>query len=232
MDFIQENQNPINLGKPERLTSLAGGLLLLLYAAKRRTAGALIPAAVGAGLLYRSATGHSSLYQKLGRDSTHQEQPGIHVTKAVTVACSPQETYQFWRNLENLPRFMEHLESVQSTGNGRSHWIVKAPAGVTLQWDAHVTEDRPNELIAWETLPHATVQHRGHVQFRPAPREQGTEVIVTLDYQPPGGIVGQAFAQLANVVTAQQIKEEIRRFKHVLETGETPTIEGQPAGPH
>ena len=230
MDFIQENQKPINLGKPERLTSLAGGLLLLLYAVKRRTAGALIPAAVGAGLLYRSATGHSVLYQKLGRDAAGQEDSGICVTKAVTVTCSPQETYQFWRNLENLPRFMEHLESVRTTGNGRSHWIVKAPAGITLQWDAHITEERPNELIAWETLPDATVRHHGRVQFRPAPQQRGTEVIVTLDYQPPGGIAGHAFAQLLNVVTAQQIKEEIRRFKQVLETGEIPTIDGQPSG--
>jgi uncharacterized membrane protein len=157
--------------------------------------------------------------------------PGnLRLKESLTVNCSPQEAYQFWRNLENLPRFMSHLESVAADENGRSHWVVKAPAGVTLAWDAEIMAEQPGRLIQWRTLPDAAVKHAGQVQFNTAPTGRGTEVTVQFHYEPPGGLAGEAFAHLTNNFTEQMLREDVRRFKQIMETGEVPTIEGQPSG--
>lgn len=231
----ETNHNQTNVSTIGRWASVLGGGTLLLIAIRRRSRSRLIPAAVGAGLLYQGVTGHSRLYQAIGVNTADQAAGSIRVQKTVTVLRAPAEAYQFWRQLENLPRFMTHLESVEPLGNGRSRWVVRMPGdetsfGLPLTWEAQITVDQPNEMIAWETLPGSEVQHSGIVRFRPAPRDRGTEVTVILSYDPPGGVVGDALARLLNVVTEQQIKEEIRRFKAVLEAGETATIEGQPAG--
>src|SRR5213082_3253037 len=110
------------------------------------------------------------------------EDHAMDVKEAITVNRSPEDLYQFWRNFENLPRFMDHLESVQVTGDGRSHWKAKAPAGATVEWDAETTEDRPNELIAWRSTEDADVSNAGVVRFVPAPGARGTEIHVDLRY--------------------------------------------------
>lgn len=229
MDVIQEKQKIVNLSLIERQLSFVAGAVLLLYAMWQRSWVGFITALAAAGLLYRGTRGYSYLYEWLGLAVAVPEATGIAVNEAVIVNRSPEETYRFWRQLENLPRFMSHLESVH-TMNGRSHWIVSTPVGTTLEWDAEITEDRPHELIAWQTAPQAMIQHSGQVSFQPLPNNRGTKVTVSLTYDPPGGIVGETFAQLLNVVTAQQIKEEIRQFKHILEAGELPTTTGQPTG--
>jgi uncharacterized membrane protein len=143
----------------------------------------------------------------------------IHVRRSITVNRSPEEVYAFWHDFENLPRFMAHLESVKGS-NGRSHWRAKGPAGTSVEWDAEVVVDHPNEVIAWRSLPNATVPNYGSVQFVRAPRGRGTEVHVELFYDPPGGKVGSAIAKLFGKDPTQQIKGDLRRFKQVLETGE------------
>jgi uncharacterized membrane protein len=230
MTQTQRANNSINLSVQERAVSLFGGGALLLYALKRRSVGGLIPALLGAGLFYRAATGHSRLYKMLAINTANNRPQGITVHKAVTVNRPMDEVYRFWRHLENLPHFMEHLQSVQALDDRRSHWVVKTPPGITIEWDAEIMEDRPNQVIAWRTLPGSAVQHIGLVRFAPAPNGWGTEVVVMLKYDPPGGPAGEIFAHLLNVVTAQQIKEEIRRFKRMMEAGEVPTVAGQPAG--
>lgn len=145
---------------------------------------------------------------------------GVQVTESITVNRPIQEVYGFWRNFENLPRFMEHLESVRNTEGGRSHWKAKAPAGASVEWDAELLEDRPNESISWRALPESTVPNSGSVRFREAPGNRGTEITVDLRYQPPGGKLGAFVAKLFGEEPSQQVKSDLRRFKQVLELGE------------
>jgi uncharacterized membrane protein len=154
----------------------------------------------------------------------------IHARKSVTINASPEELYRFWHDFENLPRFMKHLESVKVTGEKHSHWVVKAPAGTTVEWDAEITEDRPNELIAWRSLEGASLDNRGSVRFQPAAGGRGTMVRVEIEYRPLAGKLGSFVAKLFSREPQQEIQEDLRRFKQVIETGEIITTEGQPAG--
>jgi len=149
-----------------------------------------------------------------------QASGGVHVTQALTIKRPRQEVYGFWHNFENLPRFMAHLESVQVLGENRSRWKAKAPAGATVEWDAETIEDRPNELIAWRSLPDASIPNSGTVRFKDAPGDRGTEIHVELRYQPPGGKLGSLIAKLFGEEPEQQVKGDLRRFKQVMETGE------------
>jgi uncharacterized membrane protein len=145
---------------------------------------------------------------------------GIEVTEAITINRPRQEVYGFWHNFENFPRFMAHLESVQMLDERRSRWKAKAPAGTTVEWEAETIEDRPNELIAWRSLPDSAVPNTGLVRFRDAPGERGTEVIVELRYQPPGGRLGALIAKFFGEEPHQQVKGDLRRLKQVMEIGE------------
>jgi uncharacterized membrane protein len=145
---------------------------------------------------------------------------GIHVTQAITIKRPRNEVYGFWHNFENLPRFMAHLESVHVLDGNRSRWKAKAPAGATVEWEAETLEDRPNELIAWRSLPDAAVPNSGTVRFKDAPGNRGTELLVELRYEPPGGKVGALIAKLFGEEPEQQVKGDLRRFKQVMETGE------------
>jgi uncharacterized membrane protein len=158
-------------------------------------------------------------YLGLREQAGQRKRRGIVVSQAITVQRAPEDVYGFWRDFENLPRFMAHLESVE-TVNGRSHWRAKGPLGTHVEWDAEVVEDRPNELIAWRSVAGADVKNRGMVRFRPAPGGRGTEIVVELVYDPPAGKLGAAVAKLFGEEPAQQIAGDLRRLKQVLETGE------------
>jgi uncharacterized membrane protein len=161
--------------------------------------------------------------QQLGKESGNgrsQVPRGIEVTQAITINRPRAEVYGFWQNFENFPRFMAHLESVQVMDTRRSHWKARAPAGVTVEWDAETVEDRPDELIAWRSLPDSAVPNSGTVRFRDAPGDRGTEVIVELKYQPPGGRLGALIAKLFGEEPSQQVKSDLRRLKQVMEVGE------------
>jgi uncharacterized membrane protein len=168
---------------------------------------------------------------RLSRVRSHEAEDGsITVRKAITVAKPAGETYDFWRRLEQLPRFMAHLESVETLGDRRSRWRAKGPAGRTVAWEAEVVEDRAGELIAWRSLPGADVENSGSVHFAPAPGGRGTEVVVELRYRPPAGGIGAAAAKLLGEDPPTQLSDDLRRFKQVLETGEVVRSEGGPAG--
>ena len=154
----------------------------------------------------------------------------VRVSKSVTIKRPRAEVYEFWQQLENLPRFMYHLQDVRTTGNGRSHWIAKAPAGQQVEWDAEIVEDRPDELIAWRALPGSDIQHEGSVRFKPAPADRGTEVEVALQYDPPGGKAGALIATMFGEEPTQQIRDDLRRFKQVMETGEVVLSDGSLEG--
>jgi len=137
----------------------------------------------------------------------------IRVAEAITISRSPEELYRFWRDSHNLPRFMKHLESVQATGDKRSHWVAKAPAGTTVEWDAEITQDRPNELIAWRSLDGGDVDNVGSVRFERAPGGRGTVVKVSMRYSPPAGAIGAGVARLFGEAPEWQIKDDLRRLK-------------------
>lgn len=155
---------------------------------------------------------------------------GLELTAAVTVAKTPQEVYDFWRGLERLPSFMEHLQSVEWVGEGRTRWTASAPLGTSVTWDAELTEDVRGEVIAWRSLPGADVDNSGSVRFGPAPAGRGTEVRVHLRYALPGGRLGATFARLLGEDPHQQVEDDLRRAKQVLETGEVVRSDGSPEG--
>jgi uncharacterized membrane protein len=202
---------------------------------RKRFRGLLLP--LGASLLSRAVSGRCAVNRALGRNTARGERvspvasvargQGIKVDRSIVVDRSPQEVYSFWRRLENLPRFMDHLESVTVLDENRSHWIAKAPAGTKVEWDATIHNEIENELIAWRSLPGADVDNAGSVHFTPL--AGGTEVRVVLSYDPPAGKVGATVAKLLGEEPSQQVEEDLRRFKQVIEAVETPSRR-KPAG--
>ena len=154
----------------------------------------------------------------------------LELTAAITVLKPPQEVYDFWRGLERLPTFMHHLRSVEWTGEGRTRWTANAPVKKQVVWDAELVEDVPGEVIAWRSLPGADVANEGSVRFTPAPGDRGTEVRVRLRYDLPGGRAGALVARVLGEEPHQQVEDDLRRFKQVLETGEVVRSEGTPEG--
>jgi uncharacterized membrane protein len=144
----------------------------------------------------------------------------VQLTKAITINRQPDEVYRFWRDFRKLPQFMSHVHSVAVLDNQRSHWTVSAPVGRRVEWDAEITQDQPNELIAWRSLPGAAVENAGTVRFVPAPGARGTEVRVEMSYQPPAGPMGAMFARLFGQEPRQQVQADLRKLKQVLEAGE------------
>jgi uncharacterized membrane protein len=169
--------------------------------------------------------------QELSRERGEMTESGAICVKRSIVVNKPAEAlYNFWHDFQNLPTFMYHLQSVQVIDERRSHWVTKGPAGKRVEWDAEVTDDRPNELIAWRSLEGADVYNAGVVRFEPRPGGRGTIVKVEMEYYPPGGLAGTAVAMLFNASPEQQIYDDLRRFKQVLETGEIVRSDGSPEG--
>jgi uncharacterized membrane protein len=160
------------------------------------------------------------LSEKSNGGAASETARGLQVKEAITVNRPVSEVYEFWHDFQNLPRFMTHLESVRVRGPGRSHWVAQGPAGMKVEWDAEVTEDRPNELIAWRSLPGGDVETSGWVRFRPAPGGRGTEILVEMRYDPPGGIIGATIAKLLGEAPDQIVVRDLKAFKNVMEIGE------------
>jgi uncharacterized membrane protein len=155
---------------------------------------------------------------------------GQLVQQSTIVNCPPEQCYRFWRDLERLPTFMQHLESVKVIDDRRSHWRAKGPAGSKVEWDAEITEDQPGQLLGWRSIKGADVENSGTVRFTPAPGGGGTVVQVQMQYRPPAGRMGAMVAKLFGEEPSQQVKMDLRRFKQLIETGEIPTTKGQPSG--
>ena len=229
-----------NVGEVERWVSGIAGAALVAEGLRHRSLGGLALAAVGGSLLVRGATGYCGLYDRMGISTADSRRPaskwgtrahhGILVKRSVTVNRPLGEVFSFWRDFENLPRFMLHLESVKVTDATHSHWIVRGPLGSTIEWDAEIFNEKPNELIAWRSLEGSEIDHAGSVRFRKAPGDRGTEVFVELNYEPPVGRPGAAIAWLFGEEPRVQIEDDLRRFKQVMEAGEIATVDGQPKG--
>jgi uncharacterized membrane protein len=226
-----------NVGGSERWASAAIGLGLLLGGLSKRDRAGVMAAIAGGALLFRGASGHCPVNSALGRDTAHANTRealgggrGMHVKESITIGRPVAELYRFWRNLENLPRFMDHLESVRVTGNDRSHWVAKAPAGMKVEWDAEIINEVENQVIGWRSLPGSTVASAGSVNFDDAGTDRGTRITVHLQYEPPAGRLGALFAKLFGEEPSQQVRADLRRLKQILEAGEVATIQGQTSG--
>ncbi|HLJ96849.1 MAG TPA: SRPBCC family protein [Gemmataceae bacterium] len=218
-----------NVGNVERWLSLVGGGILALWGLQRGTLGGMAAAVAGGSLAYRGLSGHCPLYSSLGMSSARRGPAttipagqGVKAEETTMIQRRPEELYRYWRNLENLPRFMHHVESVQVQGD-RSHWVVKGPFGTRVEWDAEIYNENPNEMIAWRSLPGATVDSAGSVHFTPAAGNRGTDVRVVLKYNPPAGRLGIRLAGLLGQDPERQIREDLQRFKQLMETGEAAT---------
>lgn len=230
-------QKETNVGENERVLSGIGGGLLAAYGLLRGDVTGVGLALLGGGLVYRGATGHCAGYEALGINTAEKQNmtsvkasSGVRVDQAMTINAPVEEIYSFWRKFENLPKFMYHLESVKEIDEMRSHWKAKAPLGMTVEWDAEIISEIPNELISWRSVEGADVANAGSVRFLPSTGGRGTVVKVELRYEPPAGKLGAAVAWLTGEEPSVQVREDLRRFKQLMETGEIPTTEGQPAG--
>jgi uncharacterized membrane protein len=227
----------INVGRTERwLSALAGLALVGSGLARRRLRSVLLP--LGGSLLARAVTGRCPINRALGRNSSLGERTspvaslrrgeGTWVEQSVTINRPQDDLFRFWRNFENLPRFMDNLESVSVLDDGVSHWVAKGPAGARVEWNAQIHNEIENELIAWRSLPGSEVDHAGSVHFAPAASDS-TEVRVILRYSPPAGKVGSAVARLAGDDPERQVADDLRRFKQVVEAGEFQNSSSMPS---
>jgi uncharacterized membrane protein len=226
-----------NVAEVERWASALGGAALAVYGIRQRSVAGAMIAASGGALIYRGATGFCPVYAATGVNTADQNTKralagarGVHVEQSTTINKSAEELYRYWRDFEKLPTFMQYLVSVTKLDDRRSHWVAKAPAGRTVEWDAEIVNEIPNELIGWRTLEGADVISAGSVRFATAGHDRGTEVHVHMQYQPPGGKVGAAIAWMLGHEPNQTVQEDLRRFKSLLEAGEVLTTAGQPRG--
>ena len=228
-----------NVGEPERWVSVVAGAAIAAYGLKQRSLAGLIAAGVGGALVWRGATGRCPVYEALGASTAEEHQGqqvsvpygrGIGVEKSVTINATPEQLYTFWRNFENLPRFMENLESVRVLDAKRSHWVARGPAGFDAEWDAEIINEVPNELIGWRSVEGSRIDNAGSVHFTPATGGRGTTVKVVLRYDPPGGAIGAAISRMFGEDPDWQVQEDLRRMKQLVEAGEIPTVDGQSTG--
>ncbi len=229
-----------NLSEVERWASVAAGAGLAVYGLSRLgSSTGWLYAGIGGLLLRRGVTAHCDLYELAGMNTADtagdtraalRGSRGLNVLESVTINRPIEDLYRFWRNLENLPQFMRHLESVDKITDTISHWRAKGPAGTIVEWDAEIFNEVPNKLIAWRSLDGADVVSAGSVNFARAGPGRGTRVTAHLQYNPPGGKVGAAVAKVFGRDAETEIREDLRRFKQLLEAGEVPATAGQPRG--
>jgi uncharacterized membrane protein len=216
-----------NISEAERWLSIAAGTAMALYGISRGPRRGWILAAFGGLLVQRGASGHCHTYDFLGistagtgTDTRHAlgGSRGVNVEERVIINRPATEIYGFWRNLENLPRFMSHLESVERITETLSRWRAEAPGGTTVEWNAEIINEVENSLLAWRSLEGSDVVSAGSVRFEPAGQRR-TLVRVRLQYSPPGGKAGAAIATLMGKDAATQIREDLMRFKQMIESG-------------
>lgn len=229
------------LGQPQRPTlgiwSRVGGdvldlsLLVAALGASNRRGRVLASLAAVGGVTALDVLAGDRLARRAPARATDASRDGsIQVVESISVNVKPARAYEFWRRLENLPTFMKHLKAVEERDGGRSHWVARAPGGGSVAWDAEITDEIPGEVIAWRSCEGAGIVNSGTVRFHAEPADRGTRIEVDLRYKPPLGGAGALVAKLLGEEPSQQLKEDLRRLKQIVETGEIPTTEGQPSG--
>lgn len=226
MEAIKSN-TPIKEERSKIVTSLGwaalltGGALAAYGISRRSPRGAAVGLAAGVLALQGAKSGPAaSLFKR-----------ELRALRSVTINRSASDLYEVWRKYENAPQWMEHIEAVHSLSSTRSHWIMRGPGGTRLEWDSEITEDRHGHVLAWRSLPGAKVEQAGRVEFEELASGRGTEVRLKMIYRMPGGIFGSSLATLLGVEPEQQMRENLRHFKMLMEAGEIATTRGQPHGP-
>lgn len=218
-----------NVGKADRVISAMLGAQTMLRMGRWHGWGKAAAATSGMMMLTRAATGHSKVYEALGVSSAGlQEGAGINIEASISIMRPRNELFAFWRDVTNLPLVLRHLDSVEEVGDGVTHWKAHGPRDIKVEWDAHLINEAPGEYLAWESLPGGDIEHAGSVHFADA-GEHGTEVLVRMRYRPKGMNVGFGVAKFLNPLTELEVLEDLRRLKHVMETGVDITVEGQPS---
>ena len=234
MRVLQAKKPNTNVGEAERWLSLIGGSSLVAFGLARRNSAGFGLAALGGSLLWRGATGHCPMYQTLGMSTAARGygkgtgsragvpyELGIRVDNEVSINKPVSELYSFWRDLSNLPKFMDHLQSVQEVSDRVSHWTAKGPAGINVAWDAEIVNDIPDKVIGWRSLEGSDVDNGGSVRFES--NGTGTVVKVSLQYNPPAGQLGEWVARMFGENPKKTITEDLQRFKELMETGNVMT---------
>jgi uncharacterized membrane protein len=232
MRLLKAKRPNTNVGEAERWISLIGGSSLVAYGLARRNSSGFGLAALGGSLLWRGATGHCPMYETLGVTTSERGygkgtgsragvpyELGIRVDEEVQINKPIAEVYAFWRDLSNLPRFMDHLECVKVINDRLSHWEAKGPAGITVDWDAEIVNDIPGRLIGWRSLEGSDVDNGGSVRFESTDTGAGTIVRISMQYNPPAGQLGEWVARMFGENPKKTIAEDLQRFKELMETG-------------
>jgi uncharacterized membrane protein len=208
-----------NVGDAERWMSALGGGALALWGLWRRSWAGLGAAAAGGALAWRGLSGWCGLYQALGIDRGRSTvgNLGVKIEREVVVAAPAEPLYRFWRRLENLPQIMSHLEAVEPLDATRSRWRAKAPGGIPIEWEAEVINEQAPHLIAWQTRSTSPVAHAGSVRF--VPLDGATKVVVSLQYDPPGGSLAHAAAALMDADAGARIEHDLQEFRRAIENG-------------
>jgi uncharacterized membrane protein len=197
-------------------TVISGSALALLGLTRRSKTG-LAVAAAGGLVAYSAARG--------------LQPKEFYAESSFAINCTPEEAYRFWRNFANLPLFMRHLESINVLDNKRSEWTAYGPMGMRVRWTAEIVDEAEPQWLVWRSLPGSDIEHVGSVQFKPAPGNRGTIVVAMMEYNPPAGALGKTLAGILGKSPEFTLREDLRRFKQLMEAREIATIEGQPHGP-
>lgn len=222
----------VNVGDVERTVTTVAGGALALWGLRRGGLLGLISALTGAGLAARGVSGYCPGYARLEPTEAERDiaerygwKSAMIADQTVAIARPREEIYRFWRDFANLPRFMPHIEHLVILSDERSHWEARAPMGASVEWDSIITEDQPNERIAWESAEGADVRNAGWVEFRETPLRDGTEVRAFIAYEPPAGRLGRLIVKLWGEEPNVQTREDLQRLKQIFESGQigTPT---------
>ncbi|MDQ6663836.1 MAG: SRPBCC family protein [Acidobacteriota bacterium] len=211
----------VNVSDPERWVSAAGGSALFIYGLRRRDPAGFLLAGLGAALFYRGASGHCQVREAIGHGAKQlRHDPGqtfLSIHKAVTIDKQPHEAFDYWRNLANLPRFMDHLHSVTVNDDKHSHWIAKAPLGKTIAWDTEIIRETRGRFIEWRSVSGGEMESSGSVRFSKRQNGRGTKVHYSFRYEPPANSVGLIVSKLFGTNPAKQVQQELHKFKQVIE---------------
>lgn len=209
----------LNVSTTERVISVMGGSYLLVNALVKKEFD-VVKVMAAAFLLFRGVTGHCPGYNAIGKTEVDHHTKNVNIRTSLTVNKPRHEVYGFWRRLENLPKFMKHLENVTVVDENISEWKARIPGGVgNLSWRSEIVKDEPGALLSWHSVPESDIENAGKIQFEDADN-LGTQVNVVISYHAPLGIVGEKAAQLINPVFERMVKDDVENFKHYIETGE------------
>jgi uncharacterized membrane protein len=227
-----------NVNGVERAVSVLIGGMLVARGLKRRSLGGAMVALAGGGLLSRGITGHSTVYQKLNLHTaggrtfrrTRARDEELEIMRAITIGKPADELYRLWRDPQIQPQIMADFADVAMDDKGHAHWAVRAPMGRRIEWDSEIVEERAGEMLRWQTREGAELPNEGSVRFRPAPGNRGTEVHLHVKFSPPGAMPVKGAMKLLGFIPKQMAYKALWRFKALAETGQIPSIKGQPAG--